>query len=148
MTSITFFVPGLPKPQGSKKAFIRPGAKFPTMIESAGKPLKDWRETVEAFAKRVGLSLPGQVKVYLDFRLPRPKSHFHTGKRAGQLRPEAPEWHAQKPDIDKLSRAVLDALTNVVIEDDSRVVKLIAGKRFDSEPGCWIRIEEAKDGAR
>ena len=144
MSSITFFVPGLPKPQGSKKAFMRPGAKHPTMIESAGKPLKDWRDTVEAFAKRVGVLVPGPVKVYLDFRLPRPKAHFRTGKRSADLREDAPTWHSQRPDIDKLSRAVLDGITDVVIGDDSCVVKLIAGKRFDSEPGCWIRVEEMK----
>ena len=53
----------------------------------------------------------------------RPKSHFGTGRNAGKLKPSAPKYPAVKPDVDKLSRAVHDALTIAnVIDDDSRIV--------------------------
>jgi hypothetical protein len=43
---VSFFVAGTPKPQGSTRAFMRPKAKHPTMVESAGEALKDWRAAV------------------------------------------------------------------------------------------------------
>jgi len=54
------------------------------------------------------------MSVVLVFRLPRPKS------RRGEV------WHATRPDIDKLCRAVLDALTGVVYDDDACVASLQA----------------------
>ncbi len=36
----------------------------------------------------------------------------------------------KKPDLDKLARAILDALTHTVIADDSQVVELYAHKRL------------------
>jgi Holliday junction resolvase RusA-like endonuclease len=46
-----------------------------------------------------------------------------------------------KPDIDKLSRAVLDALTSVWYKDDSQVIQLEAQKIYTyGEPGVYIGI--------
>ena len=50
----------------------------------------------------------------------------------------------KRPDIDKLGRAVLDALTDVVFEDDSQVTDLLLHKRYISEehpdPGAQITV--------
>ena len=52
------------------------------------------------------------VNIVLDllFRFPRPRSHFGTGRNAGQLKPSAPFYVRTRPDLDKLARAVGDAL--------------------------------------
>jgi len=143
---IEFDVAGIPKPQGSKRAFNRPGAKQPTMVESAGAALKDWRAAVKYAAAKQCRQIRGAVKVELAFRFPRPKSHFGTGRNADTMKGSAPDHHTKKPDLDKLERAVLDALTQVVIEDDSCVVVLSASKLYSSRvefPGCHIRVEAA-----
>ena len=143
---ISFFVAGTPKSQGSKRAFMRPGAKHPTLLESAGEALKDWRASVAYAAAKQARAITGAVKVSLAFQFSRPKSHFGTGRNADQLAASAPEYHTKKPDVDKLARAVLDALTNVVFEDDSRVTVLAATKHYSMAPftsGCWITVEAA-----
>ena len=47
-----------------------------------------------------------------------------------------------RPDIDKLSRAVLDGLTGVAYEDDEQVVKLTAVKEYGNIEGVTIRITD------
>jgi Holliday junction resolvase RusA-like endonuclease len=48
-----------------------------------------------------------------------------------------------KPDIDKLSRSVLDCLSGRIIKDDSQVVILNARKEYtDKSPGVLVRVME------
>lgn len=138
-----FFVPGLPAPQGSKR-HVGNGV----MIESSAK-VKPWREAVKAaaLAERVAHT-PGPVSIALHFMFPRPKSHYGTGKNAHIQKPSAPTWHSVKPDLDKLIRSTLDALTDCgLIDDDSRVVQLFPSKRYTDErqPGALITIRQEQD---
>ena len=43
------------------------------------------------------------------------------------------------PDLDKLIRGVLDALTAVVYRDDSQVTRITAQKVYGERPGVWIQ---------
>ena len=116
---MNFFVPGLPKPQGSKRAFVVKGR--PVLAESAGQPLKDWRAVVALAAMNQMAGSPpldGPVLVRLGFYLPRPKSHPKTKIT----------YPTSRPDIDKLARSVLDALTHICFSDDAQVVHLEARK--------------------
>lgn len=79
------------------------------------------------------------MSVRLGFVLPRPKS---TPKRS----PTPPA--TKRPDLDKLTRAVLDALTNVWLADDSQVVHIEASKRIaeiDETPGVHITVNPLTD---
>lgn len=125
--SIEFFVPGSPAPQGSKKAMpIRNRATGQIIkinqVESSA-AVGPWRERV-AIAAHQAMSgrvlFEGALVVSLNFVLPRPKS---APKRST---PKA----TKRPDLDKLERAVLDALTGVCFSDDSHVVSLIGSKRI------------------
>lgn len=119
-TTRTVFVAGTPAPQGSKR-HIGNGR----MIESS-KRVGPWRTHIATEARLSGEMLPpGPVDVNLKFVVPRPKQ---TPKR----RPTPPA--TKRPDIDKLTRAVLDALTGTWLHDDSNVTKLTATKRI-AEPG-------------
>jgi len=71
------------------------------------------------------------------FQFVRPKSHY-TAK--GALRDAAPR-HVGKPDIDKLCRAVLDALTGIAYADDSQVVALDASKVYGPTASTEIFIK-------
>ena len=104
------------------------------MIESSAR-VKPWRESIRAAALAAmgddWTPITGPVTVDLTFLLPRPKGHFGTGRNAGKLRDSAPTHHTTKPDLDKLIRAVLDALTSAgVWGDDSQVWGLAAAKGY------------------
>lgn len=142
--SVFFFVPGIPRPQGSKR-YLGPGK----VVESGSKHLAPWRADVRAVAEAVIEGDPGAlwdqpVQVHLAFWLPRPKSHFGTGRNAGVLKDSAPQFPATPPDLDKLARAVLDAITGVVIADDKTVVQLAAAKEYVEDnsvrPGVTVTV--------
>lgn len=88
--------------------------------------------------------------VDLSFRFARPKSHFRTGRFAGELKPGRDALrHTQTPDVDNLAKAVLDAigawrkLPRLVWLDDAQVVELRCSKRWANvgEPaGCTIGL--------
>ena len=127
------FVPGVAAPQGSKRHVGRG-----IMVESSAK-LKPWRESVRWSILEVwrGTPLAGAVTVDLEFIMPRPAS---TPKRST---PPA----MKRPDIDKLCRAMLDAIGSAGIwGDDSQVTTLRAGKRIaeiGEAPGCRITVSPA-----
>ena len=118
------------------------------MVESS-KRVKPWRRQVAAAYRDhdFGDMLDGPVSVTVDFYLPRPKSHYGTGRNAGLLKPSAPNWHLTRPDGDKLTRAVGDALTRLAWRDDSQIVAWHAYKHYasaDHPVGAQITIQELR----
>lgn len=135
-----FFVPGIPQTKGSTKAFIPKGWKR-AIITNDNTKSKPWEATVRAEASACCAFLGGDVAVVVaaEFVFPRPKSHF--GKNG--LRPSAPRRMKKKPDIDKILRVVLDALTGVVYADDSQVDDCWPRKRYaewGESPGVHITV--------
>lgn len=124
---------GLPRPQGSKNVMSRGGKTW--LVESA-KGLPQWRKTVATAAKAVNPKHEADKNPYyieLVFIMPRTK--------AMKNNPAPPM--TQRPDIDKLERAILDSLTGVIWEDDSQVIKVYKHKRRarpDEEIGAEILI--------
>lgn len=129
--SITFTVDGIPVPEGSTTAYRRPGGRV--VVTHANKRLDAWRAQVRAAALAAAreqgwtLGYDGPVTVAVSFLLPRPE------------RPSvSPVWAATKPDLDKLCRAVGDAITQVrrggvvtaegLLREDSRIVLWTAVK--------------------
>jgi crossover junction endodeoxyribonuclease RusA len=150
--TFTLSVTGEPIPQGSKSR-SRTGHMY-----EANKRTAPWRKLVRARAEEKVAELghepyDGPLRVHIVFRMPRPKSHFGTGRNSALLRERAP-WHPRsKPDIDKLARAILDALTTAgVWTDDCRVVELHLRKRYagggpEGGPGVLIDVEQLTDPA-
>lgn len=121
------------------------------MLESS-KKAKPWRQDVKLDSRRQYKREPftGPVAMQIIFYMPRPKSHFRTGKYAGELKPNAPVFSTScaSGDIDKLARCTLDGLSakcgGNVIADDSLVVKLSVEKRYvinGFTTGATIRID-------
>ena len=122
---IAFFVAGLPRPAGSKRAFpIKKNGVFTgkTAVADSNPKAKDWKcDVAHAAAKAMEgkALLTGPVKVEFTFCMPRPKYQF---RKDGSLKYGAPYWHTVKPDALKLARGVEDALTGIVWNDDSQIV--------------------------
>jgi Holliday junction resolvase RusA-like endonuclease len=143
--TISFFASGEPKGQPRARAFARKfGNKFSARVYDPG-TAEGWKAQV-AIAARPYLPVTphtGPLEVNLTFFFPRPKKHFRTGKRAHELRDDAPVFHIAKPDRDNSDKAVLDALTQLGMWGDDcqacagRIRKLYA---FPEPMGCRIEI--------
>lgn len=138
LQEIEFHVPGIPQPKGSLRAIQAPRQTRPFIIEDS-KRSKPWRTMIVSFAseKRPSELWRGPVELEITFQMPRPKSHYGTGRNAAKIRRAAPPLPIKKPDIDKLERNILDALTSIFYVDDSQVISVSTRKRFGN-PGCTI----------
>lgn len=131
---VSFFVPGSPAPQGSKR-HVGHGV----LIESS-RAVGPWRERVALAAHQAMTSAGeppyvGPVLLDLAFVMPRPKSAPKTRTVAA----------VKRPDLDKLARACFDAISNVCYQDDSQVVGLTASKRValpGELAGCGVTVTE------
>jgi len=137
---IAFTVDGAPAQQGSKTFVPTPAG--PRGKESNEAALKSWRGDVatrarEAMAGRAPLAGPLELDVAFAFK--RPQAHFRTGRRAGELKASAPIYCDKRPDLDKLIRAIGDALTGIAVRDDALIVELRARKYYGS-PAAHIAI--------
>jgi Holliday junction resolvase RusA-like endonuclease len=143
MTELTIHVIGTPVPQGSKVA-----NRFGHGVRDANaKKLKPWRAEVagvvaDTMRSTSWVTLDGPIEVVIAFFHPRPAGHYGTGRNAGVLKPTAPRWKATAPDIDKLVRAILDALTTSrAIVDDARVTRLVVEDLWaDAATGARITV--------
>ena len=124
--SIYFEVFGVAQPKGSARAFMPKGARFP-VVTSTNKNLKTWEQTIRGELQQVMRTIDGgilaalflaPVAVGLRFHLPRPTSK----KKA--------KYPTSKPDVDKLARAAIDALSGVLFKDDNQVVAVQARKVY------------------
>lgn len=153
---LTVKVYGLAAPQGSKKSY---GGGV--MVESSAH-VKPWREAV-VWAVRQQIArqgrwrpLGGAVEASMVFSFRRPKSHYGTGRNAGQLKPSAPAWPAVVPDLSKLARSTEDAVTTAGgYQDDALIVSYRRlEKRYTTDhgrvpdvldlPGAVIRLYRAE----
>lgn len=124
---VRFFVAGVPIPKGSAKAFVVGSRAVVTHDNAKTKP---WQRAIAAKARSEAPGLmEGAVKVELQFDLPRPKSHGKPGRKSWASE------HVTRPDLDKLVRTVLDALTGIVWRDDSQVVEVVARKGYEDDSG-------------
>ena len=140
------FAAGTPKAQGSKRAFPRKGkdGRVHVALVEQNPGVKEWRNQVRAVAERAGRPvLDGPCGVDLIFYMRRPASHHVAGDRTRPLKASAPVLpHGRVGDLDKLTRAVLDALTGVLFVDDAQVCGFREGpfKLYGDEPGVEFDV--------
>ena len=111
------------------------------MIESNANALKLWRNAIQRETQvPEWWEVSNAYCVSLIFRWERPKSHLRAD---GTLARHAPAYKTGPPDVDKLARAALDALTSAgVWDDDSQVIELRALKRYGSYSGLEIVVHD------
>lgn len=177
-------IAGKPQPQGSLTAYVLwkskrdPDTDEPTQdrwkwvplrrddgsiavnVTSDNDDLKAWRGLVTAAAReQLGTTLAYHdnkdvgFDVEMTSYLKRPESHW---KADGTLKDWAPARPLVAPDVDKLLRANLDAITKVLWPDDAQVVDATTRKRFavqtaEDEPNIraeivvWISGEQTAE---
>jgi crossover junction endodeoxyribonuclease RusA len=137
---VKFTVLGEPIPQGSMKAFTPKGWKRP-ILTSDNKKTKPWRQEVGQMCLEcmkgsgpADRKVPMRLMVAFYFR--RPKS----------VKPTAAK--TTKCDLDKLVRAVLDALTGIAYEDDSQVTEIFATKSYGYPARAEITVTEIQPAVK
>ena len=119
---IEFQVNGLPIPQGSMKVING------HIIHSQGSALASWRSQIALEAKKAGAKPHLEpTEIDLIFTMPRPKTVTR-------------DYPSVAPDLDKLVRAVLDALTSVAYRDDGQVVSINAHKQYGQGIGLSVQL--------
>jgi len=136
--SISFIVLGEPAPEGSTRAFYIPKAKRTVVTHQNQTELDAWRSRVATEAQNVlnhrewTSDRASAYTVDVDFILPRPPS----------VPPHRRFHPTVRPDVDKLVRAINDALTGILFPDDCQVVSLRVTKDYDEErrPGAYLQV--------
>jgi len=141
---IHFFVGGEPQPKGSTRAFYV--KKLDRVVTTnSNRNTKQWQLRIAMEAQRANecrkVSFYSPDKCYgyeveTSFIFQRPKSL-----------PKKVSLNTKRPDLDKLIRAVLDALANVIIPDDAQVISISSKKRYadgSEMPGAEILVRRIK----
>lgn len=132
-------IDGIPVPQGSKTIVPAHGERRAFLRDANANRLHPWRDHVTTIARetcRYHPTITGPVKVWLRFTFERPNSHYRAGRNAHRLRDQAPLMPTGHDlgDLDKLTRAIFDALTAATVwADDSLVVDVRARKVYAGE---------------
>lgn len=112
-----------------------------------GTALALWRAAIREEARKQGATgldpsvLPQTVRI--TFAMPRPKDHMMLrGGRYVVRQSYIWKQPASAPDLDKLVRAVLDALTGLAYHDDAQVVEIHARKVYGDTTIIDVREQD------
>ena len=128
---LTFRVDGEPVAQPRHRIASR--GRFATAYIPKSHAIHGWKWAIEEAARekaeRIGwVPLRGQaVSMMMIFTFARPRSN-------------KTERHTQRPDLDNLAKAVLDALNGIVFVDDSAVDKMLLRKLWRPSPGVLVVV--------
>lgn len=127
--SWTFKVLGLPQTKGSGQPFRRKDGRLG--VRNDNPKAKGWERTINAVVQSWPHGVQeGAVDLRLVLLLDRPKSI------SAKKRPEP----IVKPDVDKLLRTILDALTGVIYKDDAQVIDVRVRKEYGNMPGVYGEV--------
>jgi Holliday junction resolvase RusA-like endonuclease len=157
-----FTVVGKPQTAGSKRSYVpqnkqtgqpyrdKHGRIVVSTVDDNRKG-RDWKALVHDQAKQAAeagnrpvpvFSKPAAIAVTMVFIQPRPKSHYGTGRNATKLKDSAPAEPTGKPDVLKLARAVEDAMSGVVYDDDCQITFEVIQKAYGERHECQVVISE------
>lgn len=130
---ITFTVPGDPRGKertGRNKAGYRYTPPKTVNYES----LVGW-----GFKEKGGRLMHGAIAVTIDAYMYIPKN---TSQKRRRLMNEGKFRPLKKPDMDNITKIILDGLNHIAYDDDKQVVQLILRKWYSDEPRTTITVQE------
>lgn len=143
---ISFVALGIPSPGGSKSAFRNPRTGRIVVVDAGGAKTKRWRSIVASAAREAmqGFEfIAPPIGLIIEFRMPRPKSHYTS---SGELKRDAPWVPIVRPDLTKLLRSTEDAMTGIVWYDDAAIVEQVIHRAYalDEHSGARISVFTVK----
>lgn len=114
----------------------------------SGKYLRGWTRAIRAAipAERYQWRERIPVRIEREYRFPRPKNHFLKSGRLSKKGRSEPVPSPGKSDLDKLDRAVYDALEGPILANDGQIVSGDELKRWckpGESPGATIKLWDA-----
>ncbi len=144
VASLEFTVEAVPVP------LARPRFSAGHVYNPSGRDLRRFRDAAAPHCP-FGDPPPGPLEVTLEFVMTRPRSHWRAGARSHELKPSAPATHMSTPDVDNLSKLVLDALNGQFYADDRQIWSLRATKRYGAageRAATRVALRYGLDGVR
>jgi Holliday junction resolvase RusA-like endonuclease len=139
---LDIFVPGIPRPGGSKRAFTfhkKDGGTGVRVADMGGKNVMRWRSLISDLAhKAVAEPTNAPICITVIFHMPRPKYHFR--KNGTLIEKQALDPHDKRPDLTKLIRALEDSLTGIVWRDDAQIIEQHLYKSYDCNTGAGAHV--------
>lgn len=139
MAELSFTVWGTAVPQGSMRGFVR--GKH-VVVTSDNVKLKPWRQELAGTAMAAAaqqnftpIARPNAAWLIVSFFFERPKSVKKTLEKT------------TKPDLDKLLRAVKDALKGIAYDDDSQVTRVVMEKQYGTPARAVFTVMNAEQRA-
>ena len=133
---INFTIPGVPRgKQRPKFARIGKGVRAITPEETV-----IYENLVKTLCPRKMLT--GAIKALITAYFPIPKS---TSGRQSQLMLKHKVMHTKKPDIDNVSKIILDALNGIAYHDDSQISELHVLKLYSNQPRVEVSLSQQAD---
>ena len=113
---------------------------------------KTWRSAVQDAATAVADPLPAvcasiwasPLYMLVEYVTPRPASHFNSKSELNKQGREKP-WPTSKPDVLKLTRAVEDALNDLIYKDDAAIVVEHISKCYGARHVTTVTIRPLLD---
>jgi len=127
-------IPGEPKPW---QVWVRRSAPTPGYLE-----FKSYQATIQAKCLEAWGTKPlieTAVAIHLVFIRSYPKN---LPKKEASRERRLREALVRKPDLDNMVKAAIDGVKEIIIKDDTVVVRLSAEKRFGPEPMTMITLKE------
>jgi len=129
---LTFYVNGQPVAQPRHRIASR--GRFSTAYIPRGHAIHAWKYAI-AEAAREQAERIGWVPVKNEPLVVLMQFYFR------QSRSNKTRHHVQRPDLDNLAKAVLDALHGIVFLDDACVVGLRLEKEWASQSGLSVEVQ-------
>ncbi len=142
MSSIRFFVPGLPTGKGRPIAKVRRlgNGKSTVMMQTPAKTVNyEGKIALAAEAAMAGRApMIGPMIVCIDLHFPVAPSWSKRRRAAALADVETP---TKRPDSDNVLKAICDGINGIVWADDVQVVDVVMRKRYREIPGVRVEIE-------
>jgi len=132
---IDFVVYGNPRAQKRHRTYTHDkfgvALRFPRKLDPSKTDKADF--LAQIIQHRPDAPWTGPVEMRVKWVMPRPKSHYRTGKHAGELRPDAPLYctSLRRSDIDNLEKLLSDAMNGIFFLDDSQIAVVHKAKVYD-----------------
>ena len=143
MDRVTFVIAGQPMGKARHRSMVLPNGMIHNYNSKAN---QDYEKLVAAEYKKQcsNIYFTGELEVVINAYFNIPKSWSKKKQEQaieGEIRPQT------KPDLDNISKIILDSLNNVAFDDDKQITDLHIHKHYSDEPrvevtiiGDWARV--------
>lgn len=137
---ITFRIDGEPVAQGRPR-FTKSGHAYdPARSREYKEMVADCAKYVMKGQEPIPKGMPVFCVIKAFYKIPK-----RFTKEQRRMAEKAVLLPTKKPDVDNLAKAIMDAMTGIVYEDDAQVVSLLCWKRYSRSPMVVVTVGTVKN---